>query len=131
MIAFTAIALYCIRTEGVRLPLAFNLLFGLFLLYGIWAVALSVFKLDPGCTGSYVVGGFGAAGFGVFAILVAVRFKDGWSGGVPFVPEGWNQSVARVLFGLGGLFCWLAAVRIFRKAINQYRKKEDDGVRPV
>ena len=104
----------------------FPILFGLFFLHGLRAITVSLFPLDLDGAVSWGVDAVGAAGFAVFAFWVAWNLREGWSGGIPFLPGSWNQNFARFLFGCGGLVAAVMAVRLFRKAYNRYRKKPDD-----
>jgi hypothetical protein len=89
---------------------------------GIWAVILSLFKLDEKGELSCIVGAVMAIGFAMFAFLVAWRWKEGWSGGIPFIPHAWNQVIPRLLFALGGLLATIGAVSLLRRAVRKHRK---------
>jgi hypothetical protein len=97
-------------------------------------VLVSEFLLKRGATEvantdsalSWALGALTAAGFAVVAFLVAWREKDGWSGGIPFVPTAWNQAAARILFALGGLLALISAVVFLRKALKKFRGNRDD-----
>jgi hypothetical protein len=128
---FPAVALLAIHLNGTRLPMPFPILFGLFFLHGVRAVIWSLLKLDIDNAASWVVDAIGAAGFAVFAFWIAWHWKEGWSGGIPFVPESWNQNLARILFAGGGVLAVFFALRILRKALERYRNKQDDGVKHV
>ncbi len=107
----------------------FPILFALFFLHGTRVVVWSLFKLDFDSAVSWVVDAVGAAGFAMFAFWIAVHEREGWSGGLPLIPDGWNQTLARILFACGGLLGVLFAVRCVRKALNRYRNRPDDGIR--
>ena len=126
MCVFPAIIFLCAHLEGRRLPLVATILLGLFLLCGVWAVAVSLFSLDTDGALSWAVGALTAAAFAVFAFLVAWREPDGWSGGIPFIPAAWNQAAARILFALGGLLPLISAVVFLRKALKRFRENRDD-----
>jgi hypothetical protein len=125
MCVFPALILFLAHNEESPLPLAVTILLWLFLLCGVWAATLSAFKLDTDSGLSWVFGALTAAGFAVFAFLVAWREKDGWGGGIPFVPAAWNQAAARILFALGGLLALTSAVVFLRKALRKFREDRD------
>ena len=113
--AFPATVLLVLHIEGTRLPMPFPILFGLFFLHGLRAIIVSLFRLDLDGVASWAVDALGAAGFAVLAFWVAWNLKEGWSGGIPFVPQSWNQNFARILFACGGLIVTGIAVRLFWK----------------
>ncbi len=50
------------------------------------------------------------ASFALIGTYVALRGDErGFSGGIPFIGHAANVSIARVVFGIGALICWLAA----------------------
>ena len=124
--AFPAMALLVLHLEDTRLPMPFPILFGLFFLHGLRAIIVSLFRVDLDGAASWAVDAVGAAGFAVLAFWVAWNLKDGWSGGIPFVPDSWNQNLARFLFACGGIIAAVIAARLLRKALNRHRKKPDD-----
>ncbi|MGD0017081.1 MAG: hypothetical protein ABSC38_06170 [Verrucomicrobiia bacterium] len=105
-----------------KLPLEVLIFLVLLFVCGIWTVMLSLFKLDEKGALSWIVGAVVALGFAVFACLGAWRWKEGWSGGIPFIPHAWNQIIARLLFALGGLLATVMAVVFLRKAIRKHRE---------
>jgi hypothetical protein len=119
---FPAMVLFIEHVNGKldKLPLEELIFLALLFVCGIWAVMLSLFKLDEKGALSWIVGAIVAFGFAVFAFLVAWRWKEGWSGGIPFIPHAWNQIIARLLFALGGLFATVMAVVFLRKAIRKH-----------
>lgn len=129
--AFPAVLLFAMHLNDAHLPMPFPILFGLFFLHGLRAVIWSLFKLDMDNAASWVVDAVGTAGFAAMAFWVAWQNDEGWSGGIPFVPERWNQSFARILFACGGFIAVAFTVRLLRKARNRYRNKPDDGVKHV
>jgi hypothetical protein len=126
--AIPAAILIAMHVNGAHLPMPFSILFGLFFLYGMQRVVWSLFKLNIDNTASWVVEAVGAAGFAVLAFWIAWHWKEGWSDGIPFIPDSWNQYFARILFACGGLFAAAFSVRLLRKALNQSRNKPDGGV---
>lgn len=129
--AFPAVILLAMRLNGAHLPMPFPILFALFLLHGLRIVIWSMFRLDIDNAASWIIDAVGAVGFSVLAFWVACQTKEGWSGGLPFVPDSWNRNLARMVFACGGLIAAAFAVRLLRKALNRYRSKPDDGVRHV
>jgi hypothetical protein len=125
---FPAAMLFAMHLNGVSLPMPFPILFGIFFLYGLQKVIWSLFKLDIDNTASWVIEAVAAGAFAVMTFWIAWNWKEGWSGGIPFVPERWNQNFARILIACGGLFAAAFAVRLLRKARNRYRNKADEGV---
>ena len=123
---FPAMVLLVLRIEGTRLPMPFPILFGLLFLHGLRAILVSLFRLDMDGAASWAVDALGAGGIAVLAFWVAWNLKEGWSGGIPFVPRSWNQCFARFLFACGGLVAATIAVRLFLKVLNRHRKKPDD-----
>ena len=108
---------------GGPLPLPVIIFLSLLIFCGVWAIALGLFKLDEHGAVSSLVGAVVSFGFAGFAFLVAWREKDGWSGGLPFIPHAWNQVIARLLFALGGLIGTLGGISLLRRAIRQRAKK--------
>jgi hypothetical protein len=123
---FPAMVLLVLHIEGKTLPMPFPILFGLFFLHGLRSIIVSLFRFDLDGVVSWAVDALGAAGLAVMAFWVAWNLKEGWSGGIPFVPRSWNQNFARILFACGGLFATVIAARLFLKVLNRYRKKPDD-----
>jgi hypothetical protein len=121
---FPAIAFYL---GYDKLVMPWPILFALFPLYGLWMVIASLFHLDSGGAMSWLVAAVGAAGFAVFVIWIAFTKKN-FRGGIPFIPEAWNQNFIRGLFIVGGLLAALSAAVFLRKAIRMFRKRPDDGV---
>jgi hypothetical protein len=128
--AFPATILLAMHINGARLPMPWPILFGIFFVYGIRSILTGLFRLDLESPASWVADAVGAAGLAVFAFWIAWNERDGW-GGLPFLPDGWNQGLARVLFACGGLVAALVAVRCLWKAFNEYRRKPDEGMRHV
>jgi len=50
---------------------------------------------------------------------------EGFSGGLPFLPETVNISLARGLFGMGALICFLLAAYAFKLQF-EYKNRGDD-----
>jgi len=97
------------------------------LLWGLWAIALDLFKMDPNGPWSCVAGAFLATGAAVWAFIVAWTEKDGWTGNViPFVPAKWNQAAPRMLFAVGGLFALICSFKLMRKAFKKFKGAPDE-----
>jgi hypothetical protein len=118
-----------IHLQGGTLPMPFPILLGLFFLHGIRAIVVSVLRLNLESPISWSIDAIGSAGFAVTAFWIAFAMKNGWSGGIPFVPSNWNQNIARAVFALGGIIATMLTVRVCRKVINCIKNKSDDGVR--
>ena len=126
MFAFPVIIFLRTHYEESRLPLAIAILLWLFILCGVWAVSLSLFKLDTDSALSWFFGAISAIGFAVVAFVVAWGEKEGWSGGIPLIPAAWNQAAARILFALGGLLALISAVVLLGKARKKLKEGRDD-----
>ncbi len=69
-----------------------------------------------------LLAGLLVAGMGAIGSWVALFGTDsGFSGGVPFLSAEFNISLARLLFGFGGLICFLIAGYALKQ---QFTKKE-------
>jgi len=119
---FPAMILFLIYEQYGEVPLEWLIFFALVFVSGIWAVILSLFKLDEKGELSCIVGAVMAIGFAMFAFLVAWRWKEGWSGGIPFIPKAWNQAIPRLLFAFGGLLATIGVASLLRKAVRKHRK---------
>ncbi len=119
---FPAMIFFLIHLQNIEVPLHWLILLALLFVSGVWAVILSLFKLDEKGELSCIVGAVMAIGFAMFAFLVAWREKKGWSGGISFLPPAWNQVLPRLLFALGGLLATIMAASLLRKAIRNHRK---------
>ena len=123
MCVFPAMVFFIARGELDRLPLWALFLLGLLFISGLWAVAMSLFKLDENGALASMASAVMALGFAGLAFLVAWREKDGWSGGIPFIPQAWNQAIPRLLFALGGLIATFCGISLLRRASRQRRKE--------
>jgi hypothetical protein len=128
---FPVIVFIVLRIDGTHLPMPWPILFGLFLLYGLRAVVVSLLASGLDSVASWIVDAIAAAGFAAFLFWLAWCEKQGWSGGLPFIPDSWNQTLARALLAAVGLVCALLALRCLRKAINRSKGKQDDAIRHV
>jgi hypothetical protein len=107
-------------------PWAMALLW-LFMVYGLWMILTSVFKVRAKVTWFFL--GVTLAGFGIVALLVA--WDPGrFSGGIWFIPDAWNQGLARVCFTIGGLIFMAISFAFFREAfkVKSDAKGKDDLV---
>jgi len=111
---------------GDALPLWGVVLLSLMIACGVWAILSDVFGLGADSAWSWLVGAIMAVGFSCFAFLVAWKERDGWGGGIPFIPVAWNQIAPRLLFAIGGLITLLAAFAFLRKAIKRFREDHND-----
>jgi hypothetical protein len=119
---FPAMIFFLIHLQNIEVPLHWLILLALLFVSGIWAMILSLFKLDEKGALSCVVGSIIVAGIAVMFFVVAWREKDGWSGGIPFIPRAWNQVIPRLLFALGGLLAAIGAFSLLRRAVRKHRK---------
>ena len=127
--AFPAVVLLSLHLADAPLPMPWPIFFGVLFVHGIRAVMVSLFGLDLEGAASWIADAIATAGFAVMALWVAWNEKDGWSGGMPLIPDAWNQMIPRVLFAGGGLICVLAAARCVRKAFHVHRRVSDEGIR--
>ena len=104
-----------------------SVLLWLFIIYGLLTILSSVFGLDAKGAFSWVIGALVLLGLGTVALLAA--WDPGrFSGGIPLIPDAWNQAAARILFTLGGLFFLVITMAFLRKAVKVKRqgKGNDD-----
>ncbi len=66
---------FLIHLQNIEVPLHWLILLALLFVSGVWAVILSLFKLDEKGELSCIVGAVMAIGFAMFAFLVAWREK--------------------------------------------------------
>jgi len=109
------------------LPLQWQGILALFFVWGLWMFVAGLFNIGPDSAAAYFAGSVIAAIFAGAIWFFAWRQKTGASGGIPFLPEAWNQVMARLLLALGGLILALAAVAFFRMAMRKRGKDDDDG----
>ncbi|MGN8225209.1 hypothetical protein [Gracilimonas sp. BCB1] len=70
---------------------------------------------------------FLVAGMGAVGSWVALFGTDSsFSGGIPFLSPEFNISLARLLFGFGGLICFLIAGYAFKQQITRKEKSEQN-----
>jgi hypothetical protein len=67
---------------------------------------------------SHMLAGFACVGFSALG-LFAVFTRDKLGGGIPFLPESWNQAFGRGLFGFGALVTGALAFYFFRRALRR------------
>ncbi len=107
---------------GIAMPSKKNPMFpcvvlgGMFALCGIWmlASAASNFSAASKKAGTWFAATV-AAGFSTMAFWVAIFDSKGIRGGIPFLPNAWNQSLGQIAFFCGGLFC-LVLTAVFVRA---------------
>ena len=107
-------------------PLQWKGFLALFFVWGVWMFVAGLFNIGPDSALSYFAGSIIAAFFAVVVWLFAWRQTTGGSGGIPFIPDAWNQIVIRLVFALGGLLLAITAVAFFRKAMRKRRKDDAD-----
>jgi len=120
---FPALALFLSHKQHNQVPLQWLAFLGLFFIWGLWMLASGLFKLDIESSLSYFAGSFITAVFAVVVFLFAWRQKEGWSGGIPFIPSVWNQAISRIVVALCGLLLMVTAFAFFKKAVSKHRKK--------
>jgi len=120
---FSVLALFLAQHE---VPLQWKGVLVLFFVWGVWMFVAGLFNIDPDSALSYFAGSIITACFAVVLWLFAWRQKTGGSGGIPFIPDAWNQIVGRLVLALGGLILAIAAGAFFRKAKRKRRKDDDD-----
>ena len=120
---FPAIVFFVVRANADSLPLWGIILLGYLFVHGLWAITMTVFKLDSEGAASWFMGSFSAVSFGVMALVVAWQEKAGWSG-IPFVPDAWNSIIARIGFALASVVGFLLAVLFFRKALRRLKRRD-------
>jgi hypothetical protein len=102
-------------------PLEIFILLAVCFFWGVWTVALSVFKLHMRGAWSYFARSLMVGGLAAMFFVIAWREKTGWSSNASaavfdrFLPESWGQTIPRVLFAVGGVLATLGAVSLFRK----------------
>lgn len=72
---------------------------------------------------STLVGGLILAAFAYLCFYGAFSPDAHWSGGVPFIPQSWNQMLARTMSGLFGVMCTAFSLRSFYLLVNPKRNK--------
>ena len=120
---FPVFALYLEHLRQSPVSPQYLALLALLFIWGIWILLASLLKPDPDGAFYYFAGSIISAIFAVVLFMFAFLQKTGWSGGIPFVPATWNQSVARLLVGVGGLLLTVVSIAFFRSAM----KKRNDG----
>lgn len=88
-------------------------------------IAASVFalvglQLVTAATGrlSALMAGLACLGFSSLG-LFATFTHDKLSGGIPFIPEAWNQTLGHALFGFGALITGVMAIYFFVRAMRR------------
>ena len=117
---FPAIVFLVARLHHQQLPTSVLALLVLFFISGLWMIVPTVFKFNPDGPAYAVASSLFAFGFAAFAFLVAWQEKSGWSGGLPLIPEAWNQAAARSLFAFGGVIGAIFGVLFLRKALKRH-----------
>src|ERR1043166_1336533 len=67
---------------------------------------------------SAMLAGLACLGFSFLALFAAFT-HDKLSGGLPFIPEGWNRMLGYALFGFGALITGAMAIYFFVRAMRR------------
>jgi hypothetical protein len=118
--ALPLIVFFVTRWHHQQLPISVLALLVLFFITGLWMIVPTVLKFNPDGPAYAVASSLFGFGFAAFAFLVAWQEKNGWSGGIPFFPEAWNQVAARSLFAFGGVIGAIFGVLFLRKALKRH-----------
>jgi hypothetical protein len=111
-----------------EIPLQWKGVLALFFIWGVWMFVAGLLNIDHDSALSHLAGFIVTACFAVVAWVFAWCQKTGGSGGLPFLPDAWNQIIGRSVLALGGLVLAIAAVAFFRTAMRKGRKDDDDVV---
>lgn len=91
----------------------------------IFAIAGLIMLLGEKSKINNLLAGCLLAGLGLIGGWVGLFGSDeGFSGGLPFLPETVNISLARSIFGMGALICFLLAAYAF-KLQYEYKNREN------
>jgi uncharacterized membrane protein YiaA len=125
---FPVLALWLAQHEVSprEVPLQWEGVLALFFVWGVWIFVAGLFNIGPDSALSYFAGSIIAALFAVVTWLFAWRQKSGGNGGIPFLPDAWNQIIGRLMLALGGLILAIAALAFFRTAMRKRRMDDDD-----
>jgi hypothetical protein len=123
---FPVLALLLSHEQHKPVPLEWLAALALFFIWGIWMFLSGLFKADAESAVSYFAGSVITAIFAAVLFLFALLAKEGWSGGIPFIPAAWNQIVARLFVAFGGLISSVASVACFRKAVKKLGEDDND-----
>ena len=83
-----------------------------FALGGLQLVGVQLLYNEKGRI-STLVGGLFLAAFSYLCLYGAFSPDAHWSGGIPFIPQSWNQMLARTISGLFGVMCVAFSLRSF------------------
>jgi magnesium-transporting ATPase (P-type) len=119
---FAVLAFYGEHGRHKDTPMQWNAFLLLFFIWGLWMIFAGLFKEDAEGALSYFVGSVITAIFAVVAFLFALLQREGWSGGIPFMPHAWSQTIARWVVAGFGLLLTATAIAFFRKALRKRRK---------
>ena len=84
----------------------------LFILGGLQLVGVQLLYNEKGRI-STLVGGLILAAFSYLCFYGAFSQSVHWSALIPFLPQSWNQKLARTISGLGGVMCVAFSLRSF------------------
>jgi hypothetical protein len=93
---------------------------GMFALCGLWMLAAAFSKSgSPPKQAPAWVAALLTAGLSTMAFWVAIFDPKGIRGGIPFLPDTWNQSLGRIAFCASGIFCLVLTIWIIRSAFRR------------
>jgi uncharacterized membrane protein YiaA len=124
---FVGFPVLALSLADQEIPLQWKGVLALFFIWGVWMFVAGLFNIDHNSALSYFAGSIITACFAVVVWVFAWRQKTGGSGGLPFLPDAWNQIIGRLVLALGGFILAIAAVAFFRTAIRKRRKDRDDA----
>ena len=93
-----------------------------FALGGLQLVGVQLLYDENG-RASAMVGGLILAAFSLLCFYGAFSQDAHWSSLIPFIPESWDQMLARTLSGLFGVMCVVFLLRSFYLAVKPKYKK--------
>ncbi|MDR3377947.1 MAG: hypothetical protein P4M10_04630 [Verrucomicrobiae bacterium] len=125
---FVAFPVLALSLADQEIPLQWKGVMALFFVWGVWMFVAGLFNIDHDSALSSFAGSIITACFAVVAWVFAWRQKTSGSGGLPFLPDAWNQIIGRLVLALGGLLLAIAAVAFSRTAMRKRRKDDDDVV---
>ena len=93
-----------------------------FALGGLQLVGVQLLYNEKGRV-STLVGALILAAFSYLCLYGAFSPDAHWSGGIPFIPQPWNQRLARTMSGLFGVMCAAFSLRGFYLVVKPKHKK--------
>jgi hypothetical protein len=93
---------------------------GMFAVCGIWMLISGLSKSDQRSQGAPAwVGAIVMAAFSTVAFWVAIFDSKSIRGGIPFLPDKWNESLGQVAFFAGGVLSLGLTLLILRSALRR------------